>query len=341
MHYLNRVLLFAWLFGFAALLFMRPLSANAETSRAPGLNVSGRWIIPANKIDSLVESGAAWIRLGIPWSVVEPQQDKYDWSIPDANIAALTSRGVQVLPVLQGAPCWATDSSKRSIGCESQIPDKKAWADFVYAIVMRYKSHVHAWEVWNEPDLNYFFAGSLEDYRNSVLIPAASAIRHADPAATVVGGALSAQRYSPQQLAHNVSVILSANAASRIDVLSIHSYKSAQEIIELGNATRQAMDKQGAHHLELWLTEYGAKWRPQIAAPDSQVAFFQTFNRLNDDQHIFSKVFWFQLVDMACSGPPEKQNCAQPYGLVNYDLSQRPVYKAFRDYSTRKNRKHS
>jgi len=57
----------------------------------------------------------------------------------------------------------------------------------VAAIVTRYKSDVHYWEVWNEPDLAEFWNGTPAQYA-ALLDVTSSTIKQIDPTATVVLG---------------------------------------------------------------------------------------------------------------------------------------------------------
>src|SRR5207248_4729954 len=89
------------------------------------------------------------------------------------------------------ASCNPHDSNPAS-NCDNKLPANGAdWTSAVTAVVTHYKGQVDCWGIWNEPNLRGFFDGSEDDFVNQIFLPAAAAIRAADPAAKICGPELS------------------------------------------------------------------------------------------------------------------------------------------------------
>ena len=110
--------------------------------------------------DRIVEAGIEWVRIDFLWSKVEIERDVYDWRVYDALVDRLEARGLEAYATLQGTPAWATSGPEFS-----GVPDDVAqWQEFVYLAAKRYRGRIAAWGIWNEPNLEHFWAGSRTDY---------------------------------------------------------------------------------------------------------------------------------------------------------------------------------
>ena len=124
-------------------------------------------------LDDAVAAGIGWIRIDFIWAVVEPERGERRWQVYDELLAAAEARGLQVVAILAYPPKWATDGPELA-----GVPrDPADWQGFVTRAVKRYRGRVDAWEVWNEPNLPHFWAGSRRQYLDVILLPAAWAHR--------------------------------------------------------------------------------------------------------------------------------------------------------------------
>ena len=147
---------------------------------ATGFGVNAH--IPSAAIaDRIVDAGIEWVRIDFLWSFVEVERDLYDWTIYDALVDRLEARGLRIYSGLGSTPAWATTGSE-SVGVPDD-PDE--WREFCYLAAYRYAGRIHAWGLWNEPNLDRFWEGSRFDYINKILLPGAQAIRSADPDALI------------------------------------------------------------------------------------------------------------------------------------------------------------
>jgi hypothetical protein len=140
------------------------------------------------------------------------------------------------------------------------------WEAGVKKIVERHKGVVPYWEAWNEPNFDYFFAGTATDYVNKVLKPFYRAVKAADPAAKVVGGST----YGVDLDWWNA--FAKAGGFDYVDVVAFHGYQwdSGWEgtgmvswIIQL----KQLKAKHGAAAKPLWDTESGYRSVSEAGGP--------------------------------------------------------------------------
>jgi len=144
----------------------------------------------ARELDGIAATGARWLRVDVPWSVIEEKRGRYAWDRVDEVIAAARDRGLKILGVLAYTPEWA-----RPAGTTDKHPPKRPsrFAEFAQDAVRRYaKRGVHAWEIWNEPNVSLFWEPLPNPERFAAMLNAVTpAIREADRTATVVTGGLS------------------------------------------------------------------------------------------------------------------------------------------------------
>lgn len=296
-----------------------------------GINISNmdfKALGNPNVLNALEDSGVGWIRVNIYWAWTERSPGDFQWADLDSGLKNIRNAGLHVLAILNGpVPCWAiSGSSGRTCKVpEHTVPLTSQWRDFVTAAVTRYRDEITYWEIWNEPDLIY--AVDVPDpnqrlslYRDKILIPAATAIHHANPTATVVAPGFAAMvsgNTAPgPELEAALSEILSNGAGSQVDIISLHSYYPATGV-EKAQSARAALRRMGMAAKPIWITEDGigtddpAKLDSSQFSPGRQVAFLNNELRATLDSGLIQRVFWFSLVDSGTH--------ANDYGLV--DLS--------------------
>jgi len=184
------------------------LSGSAQAAEV-GVNSDITWDLPHDQVDRSValmkQSGVRWIRVNANWSAVETNGKgvinqgviaDYDYAVK-----AATAAGLQVLmPMADGVPYWASADPHKSQGnwnISYRPRSMGDYADYANFIVRRYAPMgVHAYEVWNEPNLDKFWpSGPSATSFVSMLRAAYPVIKAADPKSTVVLGGLSGNDY--------------------------------------------------------------------------------------------------------------------------------------------------
>ena len=192
----------------------------------------------ASELDAVAATGAKWIRVSFDWNSVQPNGPDpklSNWTYEDRVVKAARSRGLQVLGLVSYTPPWA----RQTAGCPAQTqycpPERPAdFAAFVAAAAAQYAPlGVHAWEIWNEPNWDPWWAstgGPSAPAYVALLQAAYPAIHRADPGATVVTGGLAphgdlgANPDDPRHPVNFLKAMYAAGAKGSFDAVGIHPY---------------------------------------------------------------------------------------------------------------------
>ncbi|HEY7780754.1 MAG TPA: endo-1,4-beta-xylanase [Ktedonobacterales bacterium] len=232
----------------------RTVGMNAEPSMQPWRYIGpspDSWWDPTNGqryIDAEMalddRLGVQAVRLEFPWWVMEPaRQGTFDWSQADDIVAAAAAHHLQLTPVIVWTPRWAAPQPW-------SVPPASALGAFVTALVTRYHTSIHYWEMWNEPNSSNYFTGTEAQYVENVLIPGARAVHHTDPTAKVIAAGTS----SPDIAWINQLYALGARGS--FDIMGFHDYGYPPNDAP---AIRAALASHGDAAMPIWLGEYGVQ----------------------------------------------------------------------------------
>jgi hypothetical protein len=179
-----------------------------------------------SQLTSMVADGVQSVRSAFSWAATQPyasfsdpaftalpadQQSQFlnvggvptDFAGLDELVGLTAQRGLTVLPTVLYAPNWDA-ASNHSGGIP--IPSSSApYARFLAALVYRYgpngsfwnthpgitRRPIRMWQIWNEPNIAYYWPQPFASSYVSLLRAAHAAIKQADPGAQVVLGALT------------------------------------------------------------------------------------------------------------------------------------------------------
>lgn len=107
-------------------------------------------------LDLVAESGAEFVRWGVPWYLVEPEPGVFDWSWTDQVAAHLAGLGVRCIVDLMhyGTPTWLENSF-----LNSQYPERVA--AYGRAVAERYRGVWNDFTPLNEPIVNAEWCGEM------------------------------------------------------------------------------------------------------------------------------------------------------------------------------------
>lgn len=269
-------------------------------------------------------SNVGWARLELRWDYIHPTPTTWNWSLYDDLVNGYTAQGIKPLGLLAYSVGWASGQggSQPVFGPPT---DMDAWEDYVHATALHFKGRITAWEVWNEPDVAFFWNG--KDGGDPVvyfemLKRAHRAIKAADPDAIVMNGGLT----GTERGATYMQRLLDLGAADYLDAVAFHGYVSVDgldthvypEIIwPLVSKARERAGK------PLWITEFG--WSSGCAS--GSVACSETLqaNRIARNLAMLfrlggvERVFVFQFKD---------PDSTPYYGLTHADGRIKPAYTA-------------
>ncbi len=320
-------------------------AAAAPTTPAVGVQFHGMWsdYTDAQRIevlDKMAAAGVTWVRLDLGWSSFqEVSRDAYSsWYIRRADfiVDAARARGIKVLGTLWQTPAWANGGR----GMIVPPTDANDYARFAGWAAGHFRGRVSAWEVWNEPNHSSYFAGTVSQYVG-LLRAAYPALKAGDPAAPVVFGGPDANDTTYLAAAY------AAGAAGSFDVMATHPYMSVAdappELPDDGTkyrlshvaAVKRLMDVNGDGHKPIWFTEFGwsshantggeANWQRGVTLAQQADYLVRTIRYVRDNFPYVTNIFWFKDRNGA-TGTTQIDN----YGLLNRDLSPKPVYEALR-----------
>ncbi|VGO20670.1 LamG-like jellyroll fold domain-containing protein [Pontiella sulfatireligans] len=165
------------------------------------------------------------------WLDIEKSQGDYDYSRFDAGFDLADKFNVGMMVCLEKTPGWAAREAGQDRGSDflmsSPPSDWKMWEDFVRDIVIHSADRVKCWELWNEPDHDFFWRGSMAEYIE-LCKRAYPIIKANDPDAIVVGGG----GLHWATLDGDSGEVIENNVMEYCDELSFHRYlKNLDEVM--------------------------------------------------------------------------------------------------------------
>jgi hypothetical protein len=191
-----------------------------------GVDVDGPMFGPdtpinfTNQLKTMVVSGVQSVRVAFSWAAAQPYETEA--AVPDAQTASFTDVGgvptsfqftdmvvgdaardrITVLPTALYAPQWDAVTNSSGVAYPRQAAP---YAAYLTALIGRYGPHgsfwrenpgipkmpIRSWQIWNEPNLAYYWKQPFAASYVSFLKVAHAAVKKADPGARVVLGALT------------------------------------------------------------------------------------------------------------------------------------------------------
>jgi hypothetical protein len=211
---------------------------------------------------------------GVAWFELEPQKGVWNFARLDSAVELAATHHVDVLLTLGLTPAWASSRPHEAAGYKpgnAAPPTNMAdWEDYVRTVATRYKGRIHAYEIWNEPNLAINFTGDpatmAEMTRRAAVI-----LRQVDPNCIVVSASVTG-RYGLQWL----DKYLTYGAGNYVDVIGYHLYVTpdpAERMLPLAVSIRQIMAAHGLASKPLWNTESG--WaKPKTFVSNEEAAAY-------------------------------------------------------------------
>lgn len=128
------------------------------------------------------EAGFTWVKQLFSWQDIEGAgKGQFDWERPDRIVEDVNKRGLKLLVRISMDP-------ERPFWAGNPPDNAQHFADFAGQVAARYRGRIHAYQVWNEPNLAREWGGKRPDPAGYVrmLRLAYAAIKSADPNAIVI-----------------------------------------------------------------------------------------------------------------------------------------------------------
>ncbi len=241
------------------------------------------------------DAGFHWLRQEFTWEDIEihgkgdyedRRHEPYRsaWAKYDQVVDLAEANGMELIVRISNPPAW-TRALTDTVGTYAPPDDFQDFADFVSAVVSRYRGRIQYYQLWNEPNIYPewgVYPISPEQYTD-LLKAGATAARAADPDVVIISGALAATiELSPNAPAgaNNLNDLIflqrmyDAGAAPYFDIVALQGYglwsgptdrRMHPRVLNIAHHqfVRDLMVKNGDAQKPIWLAEMN--WN---AAPD-------------------------------------------------------------------------
>lgn len=321
-------------------LLLLPVRAGAVETSPFGVNIHLPQGAELERVlDQAQAAGIGWVRIDFVWAYVETSQDHFDWRIYDSIAAEARERGIEVYATLAYTPQWATQGP-----FFTGVPDAADWADFCSRAAKRYKGQIRYWGLWNEPNLEHFWAGTRQQYIDIILKRGADAIHAGNPDAKAGGPELAHLTAGEADWYDWLRESL-VQAGGKLDFVTHHVYdvdgpqdvtkKLAGKTLfgdrpslwDTVNPTVEEVLKNAGWTGPVWLTETG--WETDEVGDAKQAEYLAGLLREwftgRSGRTWIDKIFVYEMDD---ADTPEKPT----WGLVRLNGTPKPSWYAYRDF---------
>jgi hypothetical protein len=300
-------------------------------------------------IDACDDLGVGWVRMDGNWFVMEPSQDNYNWAWMDEFVDRANAKGLKVFITLGYTPDWVPSHGEAGDGSTGDnCPDDEThWVDFVEDAVTHYRAMgVTHYGMWNEPNLDGFFDGTVEEYVDIIMVPGAAAVRRVCADCKVLGPELANVGDCDVYMEN----IFNRAPASTFDIITHHSYNGFTETgwnIWDGDGfinvlddqripgftrkdIRQILDAAGWTG-EVWMTETGLRATPigDSGEENRQATYYIRVLEEQLKRAWYTNTFFYEIHDC---GPDQPQCTIDGYGIMRAfqgELGQREFPRDF------------
>jgi hypothetical protein len=280
-------------------------------------------------IEMIHKAGIKWIRIDFEWNLIEPLNNQFNWQDIDDVVDKASANGICILANMGGTPSWANNGKRKNVP-----PVNKAyWKNFVRWTVNRYKKKIKYWAMWNEPNLNKFWAGSVEEYLDLILIPGAEAAKMIDPSCKIVGPDLAHLHSKESKWNIWLRKIIRYGGKENLDVISHHIYdndgpldiinKLEWDQAPLIPAVVKVLQEEGVDNKPFWITETG--WDTDEVGENVQSDYYLEFLQRRENRTYINKIFFYQIIDDVVPENPK-------FGIISDNYIAKKAYDTYKKF---------
>ena len=285
-------------------------------------------------LDRMQQAGIKWTRFEICWwGLCETQKGVYNFTSPDVAgweswnadraVALLQQRDIEPFCIL----CYGNELYDNGEGPYSE-EGRKAFGNYCYEAAKRYKDSISYWEIWNEPNLEFFWSRTPDpvDYTKLVKV-AAKRIREANPNAVIAGGATSGVDFSFLETCFQNGML------EVVDIVTVHPYRSKgpesfnQDLAVVRNKIKAHTQRP----VKVWTGEWGYNTYVHKLSENGQAKCLARMMVNNLSQGVELSI-WFS----THAFPESSGEIRDPeWGLLDYDYNPRPSFYAMQTLNKR------
>jgi hypothetical protein len=284
-------------------------------------DIAMSWLVKPEKFDDLAKltklSGLIWARDRIRWGEIETQRGEYPERTRYDDAAEIqVKHGLKVYQVFHDTPGWA-----RKDGRSRSFPDDLRDAySFAAEMARRFKGKVHAWELWNEPDIEVF-SNELGDAYAALAKAMYLGFKSVDPEIQVL---LCSFAMAPGRFAETM---FQNRLQNYFDIYNYHIYDKWENHVGRALKHIEVMRHYGLERKPIWLTEAGhpIKRNPDLLEmtqeQEREVADFLPKAIISSLSAGVDKYFWFIM-------PYYRERDTMLFGLLRDDMTPTAGYCA-------------
>ena len=297
------------------------IAAGADPARA--WDVDSPYAVTAfipstTRWDAIAGAGIGWGRCGFGWREIETAQDVFNWATTDNAVTQANARGIKIYAGLGYTPAWASAGG----GQEDPPTNPADWYDFVFQCVSRYKDDIKYWELWNEPNLSFFWGGTRSQFINDILKVGADAVHAADPDAMVVAPELSSCCQASTWMQECLQQV-----GDRIDIICYHQYDGGDAPagrLSALDSMHNFIDSIGYGGKPLWNSECGFRSDASGMNERKQGEYLIDMLEGTNARPWLQAFYWYQIWEA---------EAGERWGLLYQDQTPKPSWYAYREYT--------
>ncbi|WP_313170416.1 GH39 family glycosyl hydrolase [Massilia oculi] len=277
-------------------------------------------------------------------------KEQYNFQYIDALFDYLLSNGIKPFVELGFMPGAMASGAKTIFWWRGNVTpprDYGQWERLIEALARHWterygRDEVASWyfEVWNEPNLDGFWAGTQDEYFR-LYTHAARAVKRVDPAYRVGGPATAGAAWIPEMIAY------ADKNKVPLDFVSTHSYGVSQGFLnEFGTTgtilsnddmavasdvlkNRKEIAASPMPKLELHYTEWSSSYTPADPTHDSYHQAAYILKKLKQSSGAVQSMSYWVFTDIFEEPGPRFEAFHGGFGLMNTQGIKKPAYFAY------------
>ena len=275
----------------------------------------------------------------------------YNWQYIDKLYDFLLSIDVRPLVELSFMPSALASGNKTAFwyhGNSTQPKSFQKWGDFITALIQHFENRygrkeVEKWffEVWNEPNLTFFFHGTQSDYYK-LYTTTAKAIKKVSSTYQVGGPATAGAAWIPDTIQyckqHNVP----------LDFITTHQYgvhgvaidakgtkvlrmiKDVDVIANTVKKVRESIEHSAMPELKLYMTEWSSSYSNVDPVHDTYQNAPYVLNTIKKSGDHAAALSYWTFTDVFEEGGPPVTPFEGGFGMLNMQGIKKPTFHAFK-----------
>jgi len=287
-------------------------------------------------LDMIADAGFKFVRMDFDWQSIEQTKGVYTWDAYDELTANLEKRGLGVIYVLDYSNSFYEDlvTPETPLPWEPQktpaSPQHKvsidAFAKWASTAALRYKGKNIIWDIWNEPNINFWKPKPDVAQYNALALATCKAVKEVVPEANMIGPSTSE---IPLPFLES---FVSSGILEYLYAVSVHPYrdysKSPETVLAEYQKLREVIDRytpRNKKNIPILCSEWGYTSSTQGISLEKQAEYIVRMQLVNTLAGIPVSI-WY---DWKNDGK-DTTDWGQNFGTVTFDLTPKPSYKAIR-----------